>query len=73
MSLEMVTLNQRTPEKKSDAELLTALSDLAYLARLVENQQRSVVDQLRQRGATWQHVGDALGVTRSGAQQRFGR
>jgi hypothetical protein len=34
--------------------------------------EQAVVD-MRGEGATWQEVGDALGVTRQAAQQRYGR
>ncbi len=34
---------------------------------------RAVVQQARQHGATWQVVGDALGVTRQAAFQRYGK
>ncbi|WP_430791461.1 DUF3887 domain-containing protein [Actinoplanes sp. G11-F43] len=34
---------------------------------------RAVVEQARQRGATWQVVGDALGVSRQAAFQRYGK
>lgn len=34
---------------------------------------RSVVRQARQNGATWQVVGDALGVSRQAAFQRYGK
>ncbi|SDT14392.1 Protein of unknown function [Actinoplanes derwentensis] len=34
---------------------------------------RTVVQQARQNGATWQVVGDALGVTRQAAFQRYGK
>ncbi|WP_062436921.1 DUF3887 domain-containing protein [Herbidospora daliensis] len=34
---------------------------------------RAVVQQARQSGATWQVIGDALGVTRQAAFQRYGK
>ena len=34
---------------------------------------RAVVQQARQRGATWQVIGDALGVSRQAAFQRYGK
>lgn len=34
---------------------------------------RAVVQQARERGATWQAVGDALGVSRQAAFQRYGK
>lgn len=34
---------------------------------------RAVVQQSRERGATWQAIGDALGVSRQAAFQRYGK
>jgi hypothetical protein len=34
---------------------------------------RAVVQQARERGATWQTIGDALGVSRQAAFQRYGK
>jgi hypothetical protein len=33
---------------------------------------RSKVRRARQGGVTWEHIGEALGITRQGAQARFG-
>lgn len=38
-----------------------------------EDVTRAVVGQARQEGATWQAVGDALGVSRQAAFQRYGK
>jgi hypothetical protein len=34
---------------------------------------RAVIQQARERGATWQTIGDALGVSRQAAFQRYGK
>lgn len=62
------------------ARVLTADDDLAAsIGRAVRVQAaaddlvRAVVHQARQDGATWQVIGDALGVSRQAAFQRHGR
>lgn len=46
----------------------------AKAARLAaaEKDLRASVQRARDEGATWQEIGDALGITRQAAQQRFG-
>ena len=39
----------------------------------IEQAQRETVGAARRAGATWQQVGDAFGITRQAAQQRFGK
>lgn len=39
----------------------------------VEHELHAAVGRARAAGATWQDIGDALGVTRASAQQRFGK
>lgn len=49
--------------------------DLILLAEVVDLAQRTMqttVDQLRADGASWQQIGDALGVTKQAAEKRFG-
>ncbi|WP_130178509.1 DUF3887 domain-containing protein [Cryobacterium sp. SO1] len=62
------------------ARVLTDSDDFAgaigYSLRLqsaAEEVVRSVVQQSRERGATWQTIGDALGVSRQAAFQRYGK
>lgn len=49
-----------------DVEELVAFTDE------VDEALARVVDSLRERGVSWQEVGDAMGTTRQAAQQRFG-
>jgi hypothetical protein len=42
-------------------------------ARAAAERVRSAVARAREVGATWKHVGDALGISPQGAQQRYGR
>ncbi|ALE82819.1 hypothetical protein XF36_06310 [Pseudonocardia sp. HH130629-09] len=62
------------------ARVLTADGDrAASIARALEVRSaaedivRVVVHEARETGATWQSIGDALGVTRQAAFQRYGR
>lgn len=48
--------------------------ELAELATLVDDVERAktvAVRGLRARGMSWQYIGDALGITRQAAQQRY--
>ncbi|QCB92231.1 hypothetical protein [Cellulomonas shaoxiangyii] len=55
----------------ADAHLRAAvrLRDIAVVA---ERLQRDAVTAARAGGASWAHVGEALGISRQAAQQRFG-
>lgn len=56
----------------ADPDSLThALGQLAELAERVDWAMLSVVGEARCKGLTWQQVGDALGVSKQAAQQRF--
>lgn len=56
----------------SDSEsLLDALTRLAAVGERVDWALLSVVGEARSRGLSWQAIGDALGVTKQAAQQRF--
>jgi len=55
------------------SENLDKLHDLALSIRLCSEQMPALVKTARQEGATWEDIGRELGVTRSAAQQRFGR
>lgn len=52
------------------------LLDMLGAVRLVElqagNARRAIVTEARAAGHTWQELGDALGVSRQAAQERFG-
>jgi hypothetical protein len=58
----------------ADAEsesLLHALAQLADVGERVEWAMLSVIGEARTGGVTWSAIGDALGVTKQAAQQRF--
>lgn len=52
---------------------LDALADVAARIRTLETVLASQVQEARSTGATWTQIGDALGITRQGARQRWGR
>ena len=54
-----------------DAELVL-LTASAALLRYMERNHEVNVFQARSAGATWQQVADVLGVSKQGAQQRYG-
>ncbi len=49
-----------------------ALNELKHHAQVIEYATKYAVEMMREDGATWQAVGDALGVSKQAAQQRFG-
>ena len=55
-----------TPES-----LLSALAQLADLGERIEWAMLSVIGEARTAGVTWSAIGEALGVTKQAAQQRF--
>lgn len=63
----------RLPEwgSLSDHEMLEHLPRIAATARQVESGLKSWVGELRTRGVTWARIGDALGMTRQSAWERF--
>ena len=69
VAIERVALTARADATTADR--IAALADLAALAWQVSWCQDVLVQKMRSEGTTWQAIGDALGVTRSAAQQRF--
>jgi hypothetical protein len=54
-----------------EADPLEGLCESAGLARAVDKLQRHLVGQARAKGQTWTEIGDALGVSRQAAWERF--
>lgn len=54
-----------------DQRLLTRLPRIAASAAQVEGSLRSWVGEARRRGLSWTQIGEALGVTRQSAWERF--
>jgi hypothetical protein len=66
-------LEKRVPEwaDLADDELLAGLPRIAATSAQVEAGLRERVLDLRERGVTWVRIGDALGMTRQSAWERF--
>ena len=58
-------------ESMSDDQMLNHIPRVAAVADQVETDLRGWVAELRRRGVTWSRVGDALGITRQSAWERF--
>lgn len=61
------------PVLTTDDDPLGSISRAVRIQSAADDVVRAVVQRARQRGATWQVVGDALGVSRQAAFQRYGR
>lgn len=53
------------------ASLLDGLSQLAAMGERVDWAMLSLIGEARTMGVSWQSIGNALGVTKQAAQQRF--
>lgn len=62
----------RTGQDWRERTDLEAVGDTAALMAGVENLLQARVDAARRHGRTWQEIGDALGVSRQAAQQKYG-
>lgn len=51
---------------------LTVLAEAQALEEVAATRVRLTVGHARSNGATWDQIGSALGVTRQGAQKRYG-
>lgn len=56
---------------KSDDELIAGLARVAGSYDHVEQTLRGLVGILRERGVTWARIGEALGMSRQAAWERF--
>jgi hypothetical protein len=54
-----------------DATPLDGLCESAGLSRAVDKLQRHLVSQAREAGRTWTEIGEALGISRQAAWERF--
>lgn len=55
----------------SDVQLLSAIKDAETMLEAVRNDLQDKVDVLRAREISWQAIGDALGISRQAAWERF--
>jgi hypothetical protein len=60
-----------TWESLTDEQMLDHIPRVAAVADQVEADLRSWVQELRRRGVTWTRIGQALGITRQSAWERF--
>jgi ATP-dependent Clp protease ATP-binding subunit ClpX len=58
-------------ERMSDEKLLTTLPSIASVATQVEDNLQVWVNRARSRGISWARVGQALGMARQSAWERF--
>jgi hypothetical protein len=58
-------------QRLSDGELLAHLPKVAATAAQVQQNLADWVRQARERGITWTRIGEALGMTRQSAWERF--
>lgn len=73
------TVSQNAPvsdliEHMSDTydDRMMLLSDLRNLQSLIDDEIWRVIKAERERGRSWSEVGNALGMSKQGAQQRYG-
>jgi hypothetical protein len=67
------TIDVRLPmwESLTDEQMLAHIPRVAAVADQVEANLRLWVQELRRRGVTWARIGQALGITRQSAWERF--
>jgi ATP-dependent Clp protease ATP-binding subunit ClpX len=58
-------------QSMTDAEMLAHLPRVASVATQVEDNLRVWVQRLRDRGVSWARIGEALGMARQSAWERF--
>ncbi|MFC4530477.1 ClpX C4-type zinc finger protein [Sphaerisporangium dianthi] len=58
-------------ESLTDPEMLSHIPRVAAHVDQAETDLRSWVQELRRRGVTWSKIGEALGITRQSAWERF--
>jgi ClpX C4-type zinc finger len=61
----------RWQQRLSDDEVLSTMPKIQAAARQVEQHLTAWVRQARERGITWTRIGEALGMTRQSAWERF--
>lgn len=61
------------PDLSARDYTLAILPTLAKMVQAVEDEARMYVRSAVEKGATWQQIGDALGVSRQAAHKRYGR
>ena len=54
-------------------QIVDVLKDLAELRRQQDRLEHSVITLLRAAGATWEQIGDELGISRQAARERYAK
>ena len=64
----------RNPEAQwgPSAEPLVVLAQIKAARKYLDDAEKWAVSEMRATGATWAEVGDAFGITRQAAHERFG-
>lgn len=57
--------------RQSDDELLAALPRMTTISEQLDGRVRALVDVLRERGVAWTRIGQAMGISRQSAWERF--
>ena len=68
----LLTDELTAPESGSRSDITHALSTARTLRALADESLGHLISDARKRGVTWQVIGDALGISRQAAFQRFG-
>ena len=66
------TLASIAAEIDTEPDLMNQLGLVRIVERAAEMVRKVIVQEARDEGITWQEIGDALGVTKQAAQQRYG-
>jgi hypothetical protein len=70
---ELADMTMRNLDDLTDATGLDALAAATGLGALMRGLQAAAVQSARDEGATWEQIGQALGITRQGAQLAYTR
>ena len=68
-----ISMSLPGPEDIGEYDLAAMVTDLEQVGQQSRLASLAIVTSLRLRGKTWQEIGDLLGLTRQGAQQRYGQ
>lgn len=60
-------------EHAEDAPFAEVLADVIDLRRRMDALELHVIELVRNAGATWEQIGDELGISRQAARERYGK
>jgi hypothetical protein len=61
------------PDGEEAAAFVQVLADVVDLRRRLDQLELHVIDLVRASGATWEEIGDELGISRQAARDRYGK